>query len=349
MLPNPMLGVVFHAIGGFAAGSFYAPIKKVGGWAWESAWMVLGLAAWLVTPWLVAWLTTPELGSVLRESPSSALLYAYLFGLLWGVGGLTFGLTMRYLGVGLGMAVALGLCMTFGTLVPPIFSGEIGRILSTSSGWTVLGGVATCLLGITICGSAGIRKEGELTDEQKLQAVGEFAIGKGIAVAVVSGILSACFAYALAAGKPIGEVALRHGVDPLLQNNASLAVILAGGLTTNGIWCLVLNFKNRSFGDYVTGPAKRQVFNYFMAALAGFIWYNQFFFYGMGETNMGEQFKFSSWSIHMAFIIVFSNLWGIYFHEWKGTTRRTQVMVWLGITILVASTMVIGLGNYLGG
>jgi len=349
MPSNPLLGVIFHAIGGFAAGSFYAPIKKVGGWAWESAWMVLGLSAWLVTPWVVALATTPQLARVLRESPPSALLYAYLFGVLWGIGGLTFGLTMRYLGVGLGVAVALGFCMTFGTLVPPIFDGTIGEIVATTSGRTVLGGIATCLLGIMVCGAAGIRKEGELTTEDKAESVGEFAIGKGLAVAMVSGILSSCFAYALAAGKPIGAVALKYDVNPLLENNASLAIILAGGLTTNAVWCIILNFKNRSFGDYVTGPAWRQAFNYFMSALAGFIWYNQFFFYGMGESKMGDQFKFSSWSIHMAFIIVFSNLWGIYFREWKGTTQVTKLMVWCGIGILLASTVVIGLGNYLGG
>lgn len=310
--------------------------------------MVLGLSAWLVTPWVVAWVTTPDLLDVLRESPPSALLYAYAFGVLWGIGGLTFGLTMRYLGVGLGMAVALGLCMTFGTLVPPIVSGEIVSVVSTVSGQTVLGGVGTCLVGIAICGIAGIRKEHELTDEHKRQSVGEFALGKGLVVATISGVLSSCFSYALTLGKPIGAVALQHGVDPLLQNNASLVVILAGGLTTNGIWCLILNFKNRSFGDYVTGPAPRQVFNYFMAALAGFIWYNQFFFYGMGESKMGDQYKYSSWSIHMAFIIVFSNLWGIYFREWKGTSTFTKSMVWLGILILIASTAVIGWGNYLG-
>jgi len=336
-----------HAIGGFAAGSFYAPLKKVKRWAWESYWMISGLAAWLATPWIVALITIPDLFRVLGESPTKNLGLAYLFGLLWGIGGLTFGLTMRYLGMALGMAVALGFCMTFGTLVPPIFEGRIGEIVSSASGLIILGGVVNCSLGIGICGLAGIRKESELTDEQKKETIAEFQLGKGFVVATVSGILSSCFAYGLSAGGGIAEVAVLHGANPLFSNNASLVVILAGGLTTNLIWCLILNARNKTFGDYLNGSPLSQAFNYFMSALGGVIWFGQFFFYGMGTTTLGDSYDFSSWSIHMAFIIVFSNLWGLYFHEWRGTGRLTKLLVWVGILTLIASTIVIGYGNYL--
>jgi len=347
MIPNALLGVILHAIGGFAAGSFYAPLKAVRNWAWESFWMVMGVAAWIITPWIVALITTPELLLVLTGSPPKTMAWTFMFGLLWGIGGLTFGLTMRYLGIALGMAVALGFCMTFGTLIPPLFDGKMGEIVGSMSGLIILLGVATCLAGIALCGWAGVCKEAELTKEQQKDAIAEFALGKGFAVATVSGILSACFAFALAAGEPIAAEALDHGAKSLFKNNAVLVVILLGGFTTNAIWCLVLNTWNRSFGDYVNGPTGRQLVNYFLSALSGVIWYGQFFFYGMGTTKLGEKYGFSSWSIHMAFIIVFSNLWGIVFHEWRGTSSRTKLRVWFGILTLIVSTMVIGFGNYL--
>lgn len=346
-MPASFLGVLLHAIGGFAAGSFYAPLKLVRGWAWESFWLVMGLAAWLIAPWVAAFLTTPRLIEVLLASPPRAAGLCILFGLLWGLGNLTFGLSVRYLGMALGFAVALGFCMVFGTLIPPLAAGRLGTILQSVSGQIILGGVATCLAGIGLCGLAGMRKEGELTESQKRETVGEFALGKGFAVATLSGILSACFAFGLSAGKPIAALAVSHGAQPLYSNNAVLVVILIGGLASNVIWCLILNTRNGSFRDYVTGPVGGQLRNYGFAALGGVIWYGQFFFYGMGTTKLGEQYDFSSWSIHMAFIIVFSNLWGIYYREWRGTSRNTKALVAAGILTLIASTMVIGYGNYL--
>lgn len=349
MTTNPALGVFLHAVGGFAAGSFYAPLKKVRKWSWESFWLVMGLAAWLGTPWIVASITIPDLLRVLADSPSRAWGLCLLFGMLWGLGNLTFGLSVRYLGMALGVAVALGFCMVVGTLTPPIVEQRMGSILATSSGLTIIGGVFACLGGIGLCGWGGISKEGELTDEQKTAAVAEFALGKGFAVAAMAGILSACFAFGLDAGKPIAEAAVAHGAEPLFSNNASLVVILIGGFVSNAVWCLYLNFRNRSFADYVTGPLSRQLRNYILSALGGVIWYGQFFFYGMGTTKLGEIYDFSSWSIHMAFIIVFSNLWGIVFREWRGTGTKTKMLVWAGILTLIASTMVIGYGNYLAG
>jgi len=172
-------------------------------------------------------------------------------------------------------------------------------------------------------------------------------LGKGFAVAAVAGILSACFAFGLAAGKPIATLSVKYDTPELYSNNAVLVVILLGGLATNLTWCLILNARNKTFGDYVTGPVSRQLLNYILSAMGGVIWFGQFFFYGMGTTKLGEQYDFSSWSIHMAFIIVFSNLWGIVFHEWRGTSITTKVLVWGGILTLIGSTIVIGYGNYL--
>ncbi|MEA1950929.1 MAG: L-rhamnose/proton symporter RhaT [Planctomycetota bacterium] len=351
MPTDPFLGVMLHAVGSLAAGSFYAPLRKVRQWAWESFWLVMGLAAWVVAPWVVAAVTTPELFYVLQSSPPKAIGLAVLFGLLWGLGNLTFGLSVRYLGMALGYSVALGFCMAFGTLIPPAVEGRLGQILSTFPGQLVLAGVAICLSGIALCGVAGVRRERELAtateDQSEANSNQELTIGKGFLVATASGILSACFAFGLAAGKPIAERAVSVGTQELYSNNAVLVVILLGGLTSNALWCLALNARNRSFGDYVSGPAGRQIRNYCLSALGGFIWYAQFFFYGMGTTKLGKDYDFSSWSIHMGLIIVFSNLWGLYFHEWRGAGRQTKMLVWAGIGLLIGSTMLIGYGNSL--
>jgi len=306
---NPFFGVFLHGVGGFSAGSFYIPFRKVRRWAWESYWLVQGVAAWLIMPVFVAALTAADLRTIFSNSPAKSMLWAYLFGLLWGIGGLTFGLSMRYLGMSLGYALTLGFCAAFGTLIPPLFKNEIGPLFNSLSGWVLLCGVAICLAGIAVCGYAGIRKEKELTDEQKRKTVKEYSLTKGFFVALFSGIMSACFAFAISAGKGVAAAAVAAGTQPIFQNNPVFILIMAGGFTTNCIWCLILNLRNKSIKDYVTGTGRLLVSNYLFSALAGVIWYGQFFFYGMGTTKM-DGYDFSSWSIHMAFIIVFSNLWG---------------------------------------
>lgn len=355
MTPNPFLGVILHAIGGFAAGSFYIPFKSVRRWSWESYWLVGGVFSWIIAPWTAAVLIVPNLRQVLAGAPLDSLMWTYLFGVLWGIGGLTFGLSMRYLGLSLGYALALGFCAAFGTIVPPAFSGEIVKLARALSGQITLGGVLVCLLGIAICGMAGMRKEKELPANEKTATIREFNFKTGLWVAIFAGLMSACMAFAFAAGKPIGALAIERGTPHLWQNLPILVVVLLGGFTTNFIWCIYLNLRNRSLRDYVDGGGSTALgnlsglaWNYFFAASAGITWYLQFFFFGMGKTKMGR-YDFSSWTIHMAFIIVFSNLWGIWFHEWRGVGRPTMARVWTGVAVLVLSTIVIGLGNYLAG
>jgi L-rhamnose-H+ transport protein len=343
---NPTLGVFLHAIGGLAAGSFYIPFRKVLKWAWESYWLIQGVLAWIVAPWVFAYLTCPHLITVLRDAPPNAVWTAYLYGAIWGVGGLTFGLSMRYLGMSLGYAIALGFCAAFGTLVPAIFDGWALELLTTRPGWLLLGGVLLCLVGIAVCGLAGMRKERELSEEEKTATIREFSLVKGFAVATFAGIASAFMAYAIAAGKPIATLAVTHDAPTLFENNPSYIVIMAGGFTTNFIWCLILNIRNRTVGDYVKGGARLLLPNYLFAGLAGVIWYGQFFFFGMGKSRMG-QYDFSSWIIHMAFIIVFSNLWAIRFREWHRTSARTRALVWAGIALLLLSIISTGYGNHL--
>jgi len=340
-----VIGVLLVLTGGFASGSFYLPFTRVRKWAWETYWLVGGLFSWLVVPFLAAYITVPGLFSLYSQSNSLDLFVPVLFGLLWGIGGLTFGLAVRYLGMSLGMAIALGLTAAFGTLIPPLFKGEFTGLVSQTSGLVTLLGVLVCLVGIGITGKAGILKDKELDAEKKRESIKEFNFKKGIPVAFISGLMSACFAFGIAAGKSVAHLAIENGVNSLHQNNPVFVLILIGGFITNAFWCVRLAFKNKSYRDYSNGQTPLWK-NYLLSAAAGTIWYTQFFFYGMGESQMGS-FGFASWSILMASAIIFSNMWGVINKEWKGANRKTITILFSGIFILILSTFIIGLGSYI--
>jgi L-rhamnose-H+ transport protein len=381
---NPFIGVIYHWIGGFASATNFIPFRGIKRWSWEIYWLIQGVAAWLIAPIALAWLLVPHLFAVLHSAyaqNASAVCYAILFGALWGVGGLTFGLAIRYLGIALGYAIALGLCTAFGTLVPPIFHGQMGAIAHERSGQTILFGVLVCVLAVAVNGAAGLSKEREITPEEKAEA-GErdFSFVKGVLIAVLAGFMSSFFAFGLDAGSPIAGVAkadlLASGGREIFQNLPVLIVVLWGGFATNFVWSAILIFKNRSVGQFAGQPGRNPMRavstsgdtladldptdlsalqrlsrgtlarNYFFAALAGVIWYFQFFFYSMGQTQMGK-YDFSSWTLHMASIIIFATLWGIVLKEWKGTSPRTKTLVACGLLLLIGSTVIVGYGNYL--
>jgi L-rhamnose-H+ transport protein len=383
--PNPFIGVIFHWIGGFASATNFIPFRGIKRWSWEIYWLIQGIAAWLIAPTLLASLFVPNLFGILRQAhadPSNhAIGFAILWGILWGVGGLTFGLAIRYLGIALGYAIALGLCAAFGTIVPPIFHGQILSILHQTAGQIILVGVAVCVIGVAVNGAAGVSKEHEFTPEEKAEA-GEtdYSFGKGLAVAIFAGFMSSFFAFGLDAGKPIADLArtqlLVAGKLDLWANLPVLIVVLWGGFLTNFVWSAILILKNGSVKQFAGEPGMNPmrathasgdtlvdfdpldpstydrlapstlVANYIFAALAGIIWYFQFFFYSMGQTKMGK-YDFSSWTLHMASIIIFATLWGLALKEWRGTSRRTKLLVSAGLFLLIGSTVIVGYGNYL--
>lgn len=347
-----VLGILFHFIGGFASGSFYLPFKKVKQWSWESYWLVGGLFSWLIVPPIAAALTVPSFASVIQQAEMPVISVTYLMGILWGIGGLTYGLGIRYLGMSLGNSVTLGYCAAFGALIPPIYYSVAGvadkisftDLLASSGGQLVLLGVLVCLLGIAVCGYAGTIKEKDLSASGKENSIVEFSLMKGLAVATVSGILSACFNFGIEAGKPMAERAVELGFNPLFQNNVTYVVLLWGGLTTNLVWCIILNFRNKSFRDYTNSKTPLGN-NYTFAALAGTTWFLQFFFYGMGESKLGN--GASSWILHMAFIILISNIWGLLLKEWAGVSKKTRTTITIGILTIVLSVILVGYGNSL--
>jgi L-rhamnose-H+ transport protein len=385
---NPFLGVFLHWCGGLASGSFYVPYKGVKKWSWETYWLVGGFFSWIICPWVFAYFMTNDLFGVLKQQTMNTLFWTYFFGMLWGFGGLTYGLTMRFLGLSLGTGVALGYCAAFGTLVPPIFkyfkpdyfvfanSPSIVDIAKSTSGQVTLAGVAVCLFGIAIAALAGFTKEQEMPAEQKQKSIKEFSFKKGIAVATFCGIMSACFAFALQAGKDINAASLAAGTNKIWTGLPALPVLLLGGFTTNFIWCVLLNIKNKSGYQYFASHVKQEhahhggtgsgehgpgdvaasgqvtdlkipvLPNYLFSALAGTTWYFQFFFYTMGATQMGK-YDFASWTLHMSSIIIFATMWGWIFHEWKGSSKKAHMLIGGGIATLVLATIIIGYGAWL--
>lgn len=358
-----ILGIIYHFIGGFASGSFYIPYKKVKGWNWESYWIVGGLFSWLIVPPLAAFLTIPNFSDIIKQTEGSVLGLTFLFGVLWGIGGLTYGLGVRYLGVSLGSSIILGLSMVLGALIPSVYynffpkagKDTFSMLIGSAWGLTVLAGLLVCIIGIILCGKAGTMKEKELNkagkDPHGESIKTEYKFGLGLLVSIVSGVLSACFNYAIEAGKSMAETAnaLWKTANPgqgefLFQNNVTYVVILWGGLTTNFIWCMFLNARNKTFGDYVNKKTPL-LSNYLFSALAGTTWFLQFFFYGMGESKMGN--GASSWILHMAFIILIANVWGIILKEWSGVTAKTRITIFAGILTIIAAVLLVGYGNSL--
>lgn len=354
---NAILGVIFHFLGGFASGSFYIPYKKVRKWSWESYWIVGGIFSWLIVPPLAAYLTIPHFTEIIRHASASTIKYTYIFGLLWGIGGLTYGLGVRYLGVALGSSIILGLCSVFGALIPSIYydyypkegSDTFTDLISSHWGQMVLLGVIVCVIGIIICGRAGVMKEKDLAGSYGNIENKEYKVGLGLFVSIVSGVLSACFAFGLDAGFDMANEASKiwKNLHPgqgefLYRNNVTYVVILLGGLTTNFIWCMILNARNKSFGDY-TNKETPLLRNYIFSALAGTTWFLQFFFYGMGESKLGN--TPGNWILHMAFIILIANMWGLLLKEWTGVRKQTYRTVLTGIAVIILSVLIVGYGN----
>jgi L-rhamnose-H+ transport protein len=352
-----LIGVFFHWLGGLSAASAYVPFRAVRGWSWEVFWLTGMTVNLLLVPWLVAAFQTNGLLLVVSQIPPQTVLACIGFGILWGFGGLTYGLTMRYLGLSLGMAVVLGLCTVFGTLIPPLFAGDFAqKLLLPLSGRIVLLGVLITIVGIVVVAFAGASKDKAMPQDKKTEAIAEFSFNKGIWVAIFSGVMSACFAFGLTAGNNIAPISVAAGTNPLWAGLPAVCLVMAGGLITNAVCCLYLVRRNRHASQWIGIPASTDgglrrrpilIRNYLLCALAGTVGYFQFFFYTMGESRMGD-YRFASWTLHMASIIIFGTIWGFAFREWRGAALRVRSMVFFGVGLLVFATIVIGYGTSLG-
>jgi len=345
---NPALGILIFTLGGLSGAVFTLPFKKVKSWAWESYWLVYAVFGLAIVPWVLAFLFSPNILAVLKAAPGSALAYCFGCGAAWGVGGLTWGLMIRYLGIGLGLAIGCGLCSAAGTLVPPILNGNLATLAGTPSANATLVSVFVSLAGIVAVGLAGRSKERELSEEVKKKAVAEFNFKKGLAVAVFSGLMSAAMSFGLQGGTEIERLArtIAPATSPTWKGLPVLVVVLAGGLAVNLIWCLFLNVKNKTLGDYVKRKTPLAA-NLFFAGVAGAIWCSQFICFKTGEPVMGKT-AYVGWAVLMASTILFSSLLGIFLGEWKGTSRRTRTLLGVGLALLILSSALAGYSGYLG-
>ena len=329
---NTLIGLIIIAIGSFGQSSSYVPINKVKDWSWESFWLTQGVFAWLIFPLLGALLAVPAGSSLLQilSVEPSATLKAMFFGVLWGVGGLTFGLSMRYLGVALGQSIALGTCSAFGTIIPAIMGGNS---LFEGNGLILLIGVCISIAGIATIGFAGSLRAKNMSEEDKKKAIKDFALTKGLFVALLAGVMSACFNLGLMAGEPL----VVDGVNVLFMKLPATLMVTCGGFITNAVYCLFQNFKNKTFSDY--GKTSLLGNNLFLCGLAGLLWYSQFFGFGMGQSffEPDSVMMAFSWSILMALNVTFSNVWGIILKEWKGVSKMTIIILIAGLSILILS------------
>lgn len=336
---NTLIGLLIIAVGSMGQSSSYVPINKIKEWSWENFWLTQGVFAWLIFPFLGALLamTLPDMIEI-YSSNSVASLQAIGYGALWGVGGLTFGLSMRFLGIALGQSVALGTTAALGTLIPSMINGE----LFSPKGLILLLAVAVTLIGIALVGYAGSLRSKNMSEEEKRKAIKDFALKKGLLIALLSGVMSACFNLGLNAGIPIREAAVAGGVSDLFAQNPVTLLVTTGGFITNLIYCLYMNRKNRTGGEIKKSSSSVFSNNILFCALAGLLWYSQFFGLGMGQSffEPGSVMMAFSWSILMSLNVVFSNVWGIILKEWKEAGKRAVIYLALGMAVLIFSLII---------
>jgi L-rhamnose-H+ transport protein len=345
MTPNPLFGALLHGIGATSAAVCYTPQKGTSGWSWQSFWLAQATVCWLVLPLLVAWLTIPELARVLAEAPAAAMRNSFLLGMLYGVGGTAFGVAIRFLGFSLTYAVAIGISCVLGTLLPPLFSGQLAAVFAKPGAGLVMAGIGIGAVGILLSGLAGVFKEKDLGD-----AVGSYNPAKGLPLCVLAGVLAAVYGFSLAAGQPIADIAARHGAGQF-EGNVIYIFSNTGAFLTTALYCGWLHLRHRTLGEYFELPAgphrARLPLNFVLAAVTGLLWYGQFFFYGLGHVRMGD-YKFSSWGIHMIMLVLISGLVGLVFREWKNCSGRTWLTLGAALAVLVLAVLTLAYGSYIG-
>jgi L-rhamnose-H+ transport protein len=336
-----LIGLLIIAIGSVGQASSYVPIKKVKKWSWESFWLVQGIFAWLVFPFLGTLLAIPEGHSLIglfSSVESDVILKTMGFGALWGIGGLTFGLSMRYLGVALGQSLALGTCSAFGTLIPALLKGDD---LLSGDGLTLLIGVSIAIAGIAVIGYAGALKSQNMSEEEKRKAVKDFALKKGLLIALIAGVMSACFNLGLTEAKPISDYLSNPSVNvnDLYVKLPAVLLVTIGGFIINAIYCIYQNIVNKTGSQYFSTPGNVLFNNVLFCALAGLLWYAQFFGLGVGQSffEEGSVIMAFSWSILQSLNVLFSNVWGILLKEWKGAGSKTVAVLIIGLLILIFS------------
>jgi L-rhamnose-H+ transport protein len=344
------LGIGYHAAGALLSANCYGPQKSIRRWSWESFWITQAAWCWLILPLAGALITIPHLWLVLTHSPADRMLFAFLMGIAYGIGGTAFNISIRYIGFSLTYSIAVGLSSILGTIVPLLVRGQTAQILGRAGAEWVLGGIAAGALGIAICGAAGRLKERDL--DAGAGGRGEFSLLKGLLLSLVAGVFSAVYGIALEVAAPVADMAEHYGAG-MWKGNVAYLFTNSGAFVTAALYSLYLARRNRSLGELVRISGERGsrllTRNHLLAMLTGTLWYGQFFFYNLGHVHLGPRYAFCSWAIHMIMLVLFSNLLAVALKEWRGCAGRTGLLIGLGIVVLAGAIVLLTYGNYLGG
>ena len=344
---NIFTGLFLIAVGAFSSGSFAMPFGKISGWKWESYWLIYSIAAYILFPLIACLVFAPGFFSIYKEVPSGVIIRVFLLGVVYGIGNLSFGLSLRYLGISLGYALSLGLMLAIGTLIPPLLDGRLREMIESSGGTLLIIGVLVSCIGIAISGWAGLLKDRIISDIEKKKSITEFNLLKGILAALLVGITGSAMSLGFEQGVPVAQFAEVAGTDPLFSTMPVMLLILSGTMITTIIWCIWLGIKNNSLRDYITvDKSSKLSLNYLFAVIAGFLWFSQFILYGMGKSKMGA-YTFTSWGILMALTIVFASVWGLYRKEWKGAPLKIFILMIISLLIIIGSSFMIGISGSL--
>jgi L-rhamnose-H+ transport protein len=343
---NVLVGISLISVGAFSAGSFAVPFGRIRSWKWETYWMVFSLGAYILLPLLACIVFSPGFAGILKSTPGNTLWFVFLLGAVYGVGNLSFGLSLRYLGLSLGYALSLGLMMAIGTLIPPLIDGRLGLMIKSSGGNLLIAGIAVAAIGITFSAWAGIVKDKIISQNQKQQNVSEFHLTKGILAALLVGITGSAMSLGFEQGLPISGIAEQRGVNSLFLMMPVYLVLLSGTFLSTLIWCFFLGIKNRSVENYIrAGNTRTLALNYGFGLLAGLLWFSQFIFYSMGKSRMGP-FTFTSWGILMALTIAFASVWGLIRKEWEGASLKIYILMAFSLVILIIASFMIGMSGF---
>jgi len=336
-----LAGIGWHIVGAASAASFYAPIEKVKRWSWETTWAIAGFFSWILLPIGVSLILLPSFHDFYASFSPHLLLQIALFGAMWGIGNVNYGLTMRYLGMSMGIGIAIGVTLVVGTLIPPILHGQAAALFATHSGQLTLAGVLVALAGVAIVSYAGHQKEQQLSGE-----VREFNVKLGLLLAILCGIFSSGMSFAIDAAQPMEAAALHLGVNPLYAALPSYVIIMGGGAVINLSYCFIrlAALKRLSVRADLSQPGPTLLRNGLLAATGGIMWYLQFFFYAWGAANVPQNLSYVNWMLHMSMYVLCGGLVGLALGEWKGVGTRPLRLLWAGILVIIAAANLVGLG-----
>jgi L-rhamnose-H+ transport protein len=342
---NIFIGLLFIAIGAFSSGSFAIPFGKIRDWKWETYWLIYSFGAYILFPLAACLIFAPGFINIYRGVPPDILWKVFLLGIVYGIGNLSFGLSLRYLGISLGYALSLGLMLAIGTLIPPLLDGRLKIMTQSSGGNLLIAGVLVSGVGIALSGWAGLLKDKIISDADKRKNISEFNLVRGILAAILVGITGSAMSLGFEQGIPLADYAAKSGVDSLFITMPVMLLLLSGTMVTTIIWCIWLGFRNKSLMDYLRSSSSAKLaLNYSFSLLAGLLWFSQFILFGMGKSKMGK-FTFTSWGILMALTIVFATLWGLYRKEWKGAPVKIYLLMIISMIIIIGSSFMIGISG----